>query len=47
MSSDMEKLIGPRVPADELKAHRARYIIPTLLFVAAAVLLIISIQQPW
>jgi copper chaperone NosL len=47
MSSEMEKLIGPRVPADELKAHRARYIVPTLLFVAAAVLLIVSIQQPW
>ncbi|MEI2776425.1 MAG: hypothetical protein V9G19_10735 [Tetrasphaera sp.] len=47
MSSDMEKFIGPRVPADEFKAHRARYIMPTLLFVAAAVLLIISIQQPW
>ena len=47
MSSEMEKLIGPRVPADDFKAHRARYIIPTLCFVAAAILLIISIQQPW
>ena len=47
MSSEMEKLIGPRVPADELKANRARYILPTLLFVAAAVLLIISVLQPW
>lgn len=47
MSSEMEKFIGPRIPADELKTHRMRYIIPTLLFVAAAVLLIISIQRPW
>jgi len=47
MSSEMEKLIGPRVPADELRANRARYILPTLLFVAAAVLLIISVLQPW
>ncbi len=47
MSSEMEKLVGPRIPADEFKAHRMRYIIPTLLFVAAAVLLIISIQRPW
>jgi hypothetical protein len=47
MSSELEKIVGPRVPADELKAHRMRYIIPTLLFVAAAVLLIISIQRPW
>lgn len=47
MSSELEKIVGPRIPADELKAHRMRYIIPTLLFVAAAVLLIISIQRPW
>lgn len=47
MTSEMEKFIGPRIPADELKTHRMRYIIPTLLFVAAAVLLIISIQRPW
>ena len=47
MSSEMEKFVGPRIPADEFKAHRMRYIIPTLLFVAASVLLIISIQRPW
>ncbi|HAJ38449.1 MAG TPA: cytochrome C [Chloroflexi bacterium] len=47
MAPEIEKFIGPRVPTDELKAHRMRYIIPTLLFVAAAVLLIISIQRPW
>lgn len=47
MSSELEKIIGPRVPADEMKANRMRYIIPTLFFVAAAVLLIISIQRPW
>lgn len=47
MAPEIEKFIGPRIPADELKAHRMRYIIPTLLFVAAAVLLIISIQRPW
>jgi uncharacterized membrane protein len=45
MSSELEKIVGPRMPADELKANRMRYIIPTLLFVAAAVLLIISIQR--
>jgi len=47
MSSELEKIVGPRIPPDELKTHRMRYIIPTLLFVAAAVLLIISIQRPW
>lgn len=47
MTTDMEKVLGPRVPADEFKAHRARYIIPTLLFVAAAILLVVSIYRPW
>ena len=47
MSSEMEKLIGPRVPADELKAHRARYLTPTLIFVAAAILLMISMFLPY
>lgn len=47
MSLEIEKIVGPRVPADEMKANRMRYIIPTLFFVAAAVLLIISIQRPW
>lgn len=47
MTGEIEKVLGPRIPADELKAHRTRYIIPTLLFVAAAILLVISIQRPW
>jgi hypothetical protein len=47
MSGDMEKLLGPRIPAQEFKSHRGRYLIPTLLFVAAAILLIISIYRPW
>ena len=47
MTADMEKVLGPRVPADEFKAHRARYLIPTLLFVAAAILLVVSIYRPW
>jgi hypothetical protein len=47
MTADMEKVIGPRVPADEFKAHRARYIIPTLLFAIAAILLVVSIYRPW
>ena len=47
MASDMEKLIGPRVPADELKAHRARYLTLTLIFAAAAILLVISMFLPY
>ena len=47
MSTDMEKLIGPRVPSDELKAHRTRYLVPTLLFAAAAILIVISLFLPY
>ena len=47
MSGEIDKIMGPRIPANVFKTHRTRYIIPTLLFVAAAVLLIISIQRPW
>jgi hypothetical protein len=47
MSTDIEKVIGPRVPADEFKAHRARYLLPTILFTAAAILLLISLFMPW
>lgn len=47
MSGDMERLIGPRVPADEMRAHRARYMIPTLCFTAAAALLLIALLVPW
>ena len=47
MSGEIEKLVGPRVQSSEFKAHRARYIIPTLLFIAAAILLIVSIPRPW
>lgn len=47
MADRMEQLIGPRVPAAESKAHRARYLLPTLFFVAAALLLIASLLQPY
>ena len=47
MSTDMEKLIGPRVPADEFKENRARYMIPTLLFAAAAIMIVISMFLPY
>lgn len=47
MSGNLEQIVGPRVSADELRAHRSRYLIPTLLFVIAASLLIASIFQPY
>jgi hypothetical protein len=47
MAEGMERLIGPRVEEAELRAHRARYLLPTLFFVMAAILLIISILQPY
>jgi hypothetical protein len=47
MSENVEKILGPRVPAEELRAHRGRYLLPTLLFVAAAILLLVSIFVPY
>ena len=46
MTDNMER-IRPRVPAGEIRTHWARYLIPTTLFAVAAVLLIISIFQPY
>ncbi|MCC6167404.1 MAG: cytochrome C [Caldilineaceae bacterium] len=47
MAENLEQILGPRIPADEIRANRARYMIPTLLFVAAAILLISSIFLPY
>ncbi|HXF61569.1 MAG TPA: cytochrome C [Caldilineaceae bacterium] len=47
MAENLERIIGPRVPETELRAHRTRYLIPTLLFIAAAVLLVSSIFLPY
>jgi peptidoglycan/LPS O-acetylase OafA/YrhL len=47
MAENMERIIGPRVSAREFQTHRVRYLIPTLLFVVAAVLLVGSIFQPY
>lgn len=47
MTEGMERLVGPRVPTAEIQAHRARYLLPTLFFAAAAILLVISILQPY
>ncbi len=47
MAEGIERLMGPRVPKDEISSHRARYLLPTLFFVVAAVLLVASILQPY
>ncbi|MFN0135898.1 MAG: cytochrome C [Phycisphaerae bacterium] len=47
MSGFLNTLIGPRVPESELRAHRARYLTPTLIFMAARVMLLVSIFLPY
>ncbi|MCE7973720.1 MAG: cytochrome C [Leptolyngbya sp. PLA1] len=47
MSGFMSTLIGPRVPEQELREHRARYLTPTLIFMLARVLLLVSIFFPY
>jgi nitrous oxidase accessory protein len=40
-------LLGPRIPDAELRAHRARYVLPSLLLAVAAVLLLVSLVTPF
>jgi copper chaperone NosL len=47
MSGSLDRILGPRVPSEDSSAQRTRYLIPTVLFVAAAVLLIVSIFLPY
>lgn len=47
MPSFLETLVGPRVPESELRARRARYLTPTVLFMLARVLLLVSIFFPY
>jgi len=46
-SKKLERIIGPRTPAEEWAAHRMRYLWPTLCLAGAATLLIISIFLPY
>lgn len=47
MSGFLNTLIGPRVQESELRTHRARYLTPTLIFMAARVMLLVSIFFPY
>lgn len=47
MSRILQALVGPRVPAEELAAHRARYLTPTVIFMLARITLLVSIFFPY
>ncbi|MCC6320553.1 MAG: cytochrome C [Phycisphaerales bacterium] len=47
MSSLLTSLVGPRVPAEELRTRRMRYLTPTLIFMVSRVLLLVSIFFPY
>ncbi len=40
-------IVGPRVPPEQLRAHGARYAMPTLALSLARVLMLVSIFLPW
>ncbi len=43
----MEKIVGPRLSPADMAARRADFMLPTLCFALAAVLLIVSIMTPY
>lgn len=45
--SIFQKFIGPRVPEEATEQDRSRYMLPTILFAVAAILLIISVFLPY
>lgn len=47
MTENMDRVLGPRIPTGELQTHWARYLLPTLLFAIAAILLVASLLQPY
>jgi hypothetical protein len=47
MPGFIRTLIGPRVPEAELRQRQARYLAPTLVFMLARVLLLVSIFLPY
>ena len=47
MAENLERIVGPRIPETELRTNPTRYLIPTLFFVAAALLLVGSIFLPY
>lgn len=47
MTDNLERIIGPRAPAEELAARRMHYLWPTLFLVVAAILVAVSIFLPY
>ncbi|MFO0839935.1 MAG: cytochrome C [Phycisphaerae bacterium] len=47
MTTAAEKLLGPRVPTAERRAHRLRYRLPTILLLVAGTMLGASYTQPY
>ncbi|HRJ49268.1 MAG: hypothetical protein KF787_03525 [Phycisphaeraceae bacterium] len=47
MSRLIQAIIGPRVPADELRSRPARYLTPTFMFMVARILLLVSVFFPY
>lgn len=47
MSAFLSRLIGPRIPDEELRTHRARYLTPTVTFMVARIMLLVSIFFPY
>lgn len=45
--SVLDRVLGPRVPKEEMKAHTATYRLPSRLLIAAAVLLLGSLLLPY
>ncbi|MCU0271180.1 MAG: hypothetical protein MUF83_21410 [Acidimicrobiales bacterium] len=45
--SATNSVLGPRVPEEELKAHRSRYRVPTLCFLGAMLALLVSMMFPY
>ena len=45
--SIFQRLVGPRVPEGTSQTERRQYLMPTILFVAAALLLLVSIFLPY
>jgi hypothetical protein len=47
MSEKLDRILGPRAPAEKLGVRHLRYLWPTLFLVSAAVLIIVSIFLPY
>lgn len=47
MTEHFDRIAGPRVSTAQWRTHRLRYLAPTVLFLAAAILLLVSAQQPY